>query len=195
MYFIKTRGKKLISILSKFSTDGPTDGRTSEWVIASWRRNKKLFDNVVFVVFIAVVSRQRRFNQFWRAQSGKRQYPLSRVGGNVSLRFFSLELEVKERNAHRVKNQVSSLHFICRPLLKQQNVNRNSGRRTKARRTDSDEKTGAAPVCRNRVSFFRLSLIFLDFRNFFRRKKWFLLFEIWTFWTKKVKELLLPSMF
>ena len=121
---IKTRGKKLISILSKFSTDGPTDGRTSEWVIASWRRNKKLFDNVVFVVFIAVVSRQRRFNQFWRAQSGKRQFPLSRVGGNVSLRFFSLELEVKERNAHRVKNQVSSLHFICRPLLKQQNTGR-----------------------------------------------------------------------
>ena len=29
----------------------------------------------------------------------------------------------------------------------------------------------------------------------FAEKKWFLLFEIWTFWTKKVKELLLPSMF
>ena len=149
-------------------------------ITSSCRHKNSVFfiDIAVADVVVVVGDRHRRLCDagaqtlsFCRPEKAVRRRRISPKHFPVFGPFSAHPRQLSPFPSSKFPSPIPTLHFICRPLLKQQNVNRNSGRRTKARRTDSDEKTGAAPVCRNRVSFFRLSLIFLDFRNFFRRKK------------------------
>ena len=163
-------------------------------ITSSCRHKNSVFfiDIAVADVDVVVGDRHRRLCDagaqtlsFCRPEKAVRRRRISPKHFPVFGTFSAHPRQLSPLPSSKFPSPIPTLHFICRPLLKQQNVNRNSGRRTKARRTDSDEKTGAAPVCRKRVSFFRLSLIFLDFRNFFRRKKVIFVVRDLNFFDKK----------